>query len=207
MTKILIGPDCTPFYVHRSFLTHYSAFFKGVLSEMQNCATPSITLEDVSTSEFELLTHWVYSQSFTGKEFDSTDMARLWDLGGRLGMPRLQNAVMSVLLKIMQNVQGEPRESFIRYFCQEESDTKLKKLTLQALASASLHNLEQLAEHCPRQLLVDVMLKLKGISFYNTPPQTRPNLNNISAFMVPVDGIEGIGALENVGVKQEGGAA
>jgi len=202
MAKIVVGDDKIPFYIHRSFLTHYSAFFKELFVRLHEEATPSITLENISSATFELLAHWIYSQGFSGKEFDSADMAKLWTVGGKLEMPCLQNAVMEVLLKIMQTVPNEPRDSFLRYVFENSANTKLRKLTVHALAAAPPEMMKHVAEFCPRDVLIDILLQVQHIDNNNTPVAWRPKILGIETYLIRVDGVERNGAEGNIDLKK-----
>jgi len=203
MAKIIVGDDKIPFYIHQSFLTHYSAFFKESFVRLHEETTPSITLENISSATFELLTHWVYSQSFSGKEFDSADMAKLWTVGGKLEMPSLQDAVMEVLLKIRQTVSNEPKDSFLRYVFENSANTKLRKLTVHALAAAPPEMMKHIAEFCPRDVLIDVLLRVQHIDNNNTPVAWRPKIVGIETYLIRVVGVGRNGAEGNVDLKKE----
>ncbi len=67
MVTVKVGPEGIPFYFHRGFLCHYSAYFKAVLQgPFREADEGVIDLPDEDVKIIELFARWIYFNKFRG---------------------------------------------------------------------------------------------------------------------------------------------
>lgn len=100
------------FIVHKDFACHYSPVFKAAFhSQLIEGVTQTYILQDTTPAAIRLLVHWLYTQKvhLPVAEEDREDvsdrdrsiwLAELWVLGDKLLVPRLQNEVLSSMLRL-----------------------------------------------------------------------------------------------------------
>ncbi|KAG4424720.1 hypothetical protein IFR04_002068 [Cadophora malorum] len=122
----LIGPEPNPtkFVVHREFACYHSKVLNAAFnSNFIEGQTQTYQLEDTTPGTFKLLVQWLYTQKLKISQLtcpeqfgglaekvdrdadvcwyeEDMNLARLWVLADRLGMPKLQNNVMFIIVGI-----------------------------------------------------------------------------------------------------------
>lgn len=100
LVTLEIGLEKTKFVVHKEFVCHHPPVFKAAFnSDFTEGQTQTYTLEEPDETTGRLLVHWIYSQNldidWELAEFDKyIALPKLWVLGDKLLMPRLQNQVL-----------------------------------------------------------------------------------------------------------------
>jgi hypothetical protein len=157
--------ESTTFTVHKEVACYHSkvlnAAFNGQFAEGQ---TQSYRLEDTTEHAFRLLMQWMYSQKLVisaqrnpvsedlgiwGKE--SHDLAMLWVLADKLGMPSLQNVALKAIDEISNKYQLIATHTFFYIENNTAADSPLRRYTVANCASY-LHEEFATAE-IPYQLL------------------------------------------------------
>lgn len=97
-------------------------------------------LEDVDADLFGILVNWCYTQKIEHMERDITllDLGKLWTLGDRFFMPKLQNCAMSAIAAGRKNLKGDsdetrykPYQEFMEYaYCTPGQGTLLKRASM-----------------------------------------------------------------------------
>jgi hypothetical protein len=111
IVTLLIGPEHTPYYLHRDFLMHHSGYFKKALAgPWKEAEERVVTLSDVDVEPFDVLVHFLYTSSIPKDtaEWVKISKAKRWKievielkvlvLADRFLMPELLQAVNNDLV-------------------------------------------------------------------------------------------------------------
>jgi len=138
--------------------------------------TQSIRLDDVEPRVFGLLVDWVHSQ-YLRDECGATlmELARLWTLGERFIMPRLQNAAMKDLCWALAMAKSEDILEYANYVYEISAieDTMLKRVAVGRVAFRELKEVEGLLEGIPKEMHIQVT-KALYIRFENLQRNANP---------------------------------
>lgn len=164
----VVGQSGQKFMVHKSYAVAYSQFlraaFNGKFVEGQ---TQTMTLEDVEIETFGLFVHWLYFQKVEMGSFVRIQaLARLWVLAGRCLISRLQNEVMSVLVRYLQGPFWFHRSTILYSFAvyaYDSNNNELKMLAIDALGRVDAESdvLQKFWATFRQDILLDTMIVLK----------------------------------------------
>jgi hypothetical protein len=155
------------FIVHKDFICFYSPYFKAALnSTFQEGVEHSVDLEDVEPTTFSLFINWVYRQRIVEPDEAPLDLKGailLWLLADRLLATSLQNAAIELLDKAFVDV---PWFTFIEtnlVYDNTVVGSPLRKYLVARIVKSS----QRLGIHSPKELLVDIVERLKPGHSYN----------------------------------------
>jgi hypothetical protein len=117
-----IQPQNHNLHIHKDFICYYSPFFDAAFNgNFQEGQTQTMKFDDVDVTAFGVLSDWFYTQKITDSEDklpDLTTLGRVWILGDRFLIPKLQNMAMDMICDKLY--KGEP----IGKFCKDASQFK-----------------------------------------------------------------------------------
>ena len=118
-----------------------------------------MTLTDVEIQPFGLLIHWMYQQEIEGgKDGDIVQLAKLWLLGERFLIPKLQNEAMDLLYELTEPISPVQMMQLIALVYETKVDFPLRRLVLQRFTRLPPNNLQQWFEFFPEGMLADVAM-------------------------------------------------
>jgi len=174
MVTIIVGADAIkkPIAVHKSFIMSYSPFFKAAFDgPFEEGTTQTMRLEDVETEPFELFVQWLYSQDplVDCRDLElclvAPNLAKLWILGQRFLIPKLQNQVMDILAfctAIMTSKHlGHLRELLDLCYAGPLEDSLLKEMIVEEIAWKDRDFLKKLVPHLLHLMVVDIITKVR----------------------------------------------
>ncbi|KAL8669248.1 MAG: hypothetical protein Q9168_006148 [Polycauliona sp. 1 TL-2023] len=101
VVAVLVGPEKTPFYIHKGLLCSKSAFFRAAFEgSFREASEKQIYLEEENPEVFQHYAAWIYSpqlESFGGATMTGLDMdgyCRLYLLAEKLSTDALQNMAL-----------------------------------------------------------------------------------------------------------------
>lgn len=103
------------FGIHRSFLVHYSSFFRSAFSSPK---TTKLELEDIDSDVFARFVHWLYYQSIgdIGNSPNSLiELFKLWALAEKFKVIRLQDSAMDILCDLLVETVDEPGCEYLEW--------------------------------------------------------------------------------------------
>jgi BTB/POZ domain len=160
----------------------FNKAFNGVFLEGE---TQTMTLEDVDASVFGLLVSWLYTGDIATRESRQHDnsfklyqkpiqLAKLWILGERFLMPRLQNRVVDEIfiaidvmfdVKIYKSIENETPAELVKSFVQfaySAGSPTLQRLAVSILGHRCPEKIfMQLIDGLPKEAWLDVAKVLK----------------------------------------------
>ncbi|PVH85698.1 hypothetical protein DL98DRAFT_650671 [Cadophora sp. DSE1049] len=177
--------DIMKFIVHKEFACYHSSVVRAAFSSnFVDGQTQTYRIEDTSAGAFRLLVQWLYTQRlkivqwsdsgvFDGLAEEAEEdkacnggdahllekdmnLVRLWVLADRLGIPKLQNDVMAVIINIGKNAYQPQWETF-RYIYESTAEgSPLRALaTRQCVIDVLPHTLVKNPSAFPHQLPLD----------------------------------------------------
>jgi hypothetical protein len=127
-----------------------------------------MNLSDISSEDFGTFVHWLYFQKIeldgTSLDVNILPLARLWVLGGRFRVAKLQNKVMDKLRVLVEGVEGGTLKGFLNFCYAGKERAELRKLAADRMAwTTTLKGLEAwiFRGHLPDGMLIDIVLALK----------------------------------------------
>jgi hypothetical protein len=94
------------FIIHKEFICYYSPFFSAAFKGN----TQKMELNDVDPQVFGILANWLYSQEGADAEKKTPDLvacAKLWILGDRFLMRKLQNDTMKKIYAVLVSARAK----------------------------------------------------------------------------------------------------
>jgi hypothetical protein len=170
------GSEQKKFIIHKNFACHYSpmlkAAFTGSFLEGQ---TQSMVLEDVEEEIFALFVNWLYSQKVedAGEEIpDQDDLIRLWVLGQRLLVPKLQDQTIDALHKRSDEDWTAPTHMTKYIYDNTVEGSALRRWIVDqcTLVDPDCFVPEQI-EGFPREMLFELAAKFATIYRFATAPE------------------------------------
>jgi hypothetical protein len=159
---LTIGPESSAqkFVVHKSLISHFSPVFSAAFSSsFVEGKTQSMTLTDVETQPFGLLIHWMYQQEIEGgKGGDIVQLAKLWLLGERFLIPKLQNEAMELLYEMIEPISTPQMQELLTLVYETKVDFPLKKIVMQRFIRLPPGNLQQWFKFFPAGMLEDITM-------------------------------------------------
>ena len=106
MVTILVGPEKTPFHVHRTVLVEKIPYFRALLgTDWDNGQKDNIELDDVPVADFEVVMHWGYTERLPKSMMIKSRVdyrlpidADPYKAADRLMVARLQNAICNHII-------------------------------------------------------------------------------------------------------------
>jgi hypothetical protein len=103
-------------HIHKDFICYYSPFFDAAFNgNFKEGETHTIEFDDVDVTAFGVLSEWLYTQKLANLEGELPDLAtlgRIWILGDRFLIPKLQNMAMDAICDKLY--KGELTEKFCK---------------------------------------------------------------------------------------------
>jgi len=163
------GPDAMPFSFHQDRLFSCSSSFASAYKEHSNAnGATAMMLQDVEVPVFGLLFFWLYSESIpqrkVGEKEEHTlsqtpaQLAKLWVLAARFGIPKLQNTVIDAIFTAIEDIFHDVESLQLT----RENPGELMKCFVDFAYSTDLpilRNLavDRLAWACPRDFFYDMV--------------------------------------------------
>ena len=103
VVTVLVGPEKTPYKIHKGILTNSATFFAAAFQEdgFKEGLTHKMELLDVDSGAFYRFVLYCYTGIITNDEEEEPDdeleLMYLWIFGDFLGLPKLQDMVMRLL--------------------------------------------------------------------------------------------------------------
>jgi hypothetical protein len=110
-----VQPQNHNLHIHKDFICYYSPFFDAAFNgNFKEGQTQTMEFDDVDVTAFGILSGWLYTQNISdsGEWPDLTTLGRLWILGDRFLIPKLQNMAMDGILNRLY--KGEHIEKFCK---------------------------------------------------------------------------------------------
>lgn len=119
MASITVGPQNTPFNVHRALLTHHSPFFSAALDGgFAESHSQTVHLPDVEPKYFEHVILWLYTGCLEDKRFFFKDgkptyftLLDLYALADRLDVEGMRNALCDRIAALAEETNSVPTPS------------------------------------------------------------------------------------------------
>lgn len=203
------GAHKETFVVHKCLVDHYSSFFKTAFdSKFIEGETQSMTIEDIESSAFGLLVHWIYTQSLKQDQGNDSPsvvlLAKVWSLAERFIMPRLQNVAIDQFRLGLDRVADLiifERLATFAYGKDLAKDNPIRKLTVEKYAYGPFNTTPQssgfvpfprcrslqwpgVASSFPAEFFTDVM---KTLAEFHDRQLLLGEVSKASNFHVPVN--------------------
>ncbi|KAE9991893.1 hypothetical protein EG327_010680 [Venturia inaequalis] len=150
MSTILIGPEKTPYVVHRDLICSQSPFFTAALrGSFLESSTQSLELPDIDTKCFDHVILWLYQSrleplSYFFKDGKATyfTLLDLYATADQLDIEGLRNGVVDLVAELAEvtNSVPTPTDTWILYDGVRDS-AKLRELVLDLFAFKKTDNL------------------------------------------------------------------
>ncbi|KAL2072728.1 hypothetical protein VTL71DRAFT_12071 [Oculimacula yallundae] len=182
LVTFIVGPDgnTTEFIVHKEIVCHHSKVLNAAFnSEFVEGLTQTYRLNDFGEGTFKFAIQWMYSQKLNLLHKDAnhasdettmledrkqiSDLTELWVLADRIAMPNLQNAAIDALHSMCLAHKFLQSEDLLidkyQYIYQNTSyGSQLRKYILAPFIYRVVEPgfIENHAEDCPKEMLVDI---------------------------------------------------
>jgi hypothetical protein len=166
-----VQPQKHNLHIHKYYIYYYSPFFDAAFNRnFKEGQTQTMEFDDVDVTAFGVLSGWLYTQDISdseGKLPDLTTLGRVWILGDRFLIPKLQNMAMEAIL-----VKLNQRENIVK-FCKDASQftspgspliEAIVDLMVWAHATYFVQNLPLI----PSQIATKIALALKKLQAEDT---------------------------------------
>jgi hypothetical protein len=183
MVTVIVGKEQykRTFAVHKSLISHYSTFFKNAFtSVLVEGESQMMTLEDVDSSAFGLVIHWLYTQDLKGGAGDDAPsvflLAHIWSLAGRFNIPQLQNTTMENFQARLGSLDNWDRFLDVILYVYEDDkpkDSPLRKLAAQKMSYGMRERWTTEVDKFPSSFMADVMAIL--FDFHDKQPLSKLN--------------------------------
>ncbi|KAH7403733.1 hypothetical protein BKA64DRAFT_641698 [Cadophora sp. MPI-SDFR-AT-0126] len=104
------GKFVQDFVMHKSFLTHYSPFFRSAFNRpFFDRSNQSMKVENVSREVFGLVHHWIYLQQLPSLPLEAPsleNLAKVWLAAEHFKIPALQNHASYALCDRLSRSEG-----------------------------------------------------------------------------------------------------
>ncbi len=169
--------EAKEFVVHKDLICHYSPFFAGAFnSSFSEGQTQTMTFDDVHSVPFGVLVNWIYTQTIAneeGKKPHIQCLGMVWILADRFLMPKLQNAVMDILVEELVAGRQTFLQGFARTACDySNGDNMLAKVLVQTFVKRSITKAtcELVLPSLSEALKTSIILKMKDFIIENHWP-------------------------------------
>jgi hypothetical protein len=161
------GDELQTFQVYKSVLCRQSPFFAAAFEGgFAEGLTQSMTLEDVNEKEFGSFVDWLHSKelrSQTTQPLSAETMFKLWKLGDRFLVPRIQNEVMKILHAAAKRSHTDS-DFFKAMVSHCEGSPILQQFTSDALLCYEKHQLlETVLQVMKLDMTKELVDRLKGL--------------------------------------------
>lgn len=157
------NPLVYKFVLHKAFICYYSPFFSAAFNgKFEEGNTQKMELNDVDPKVFGILANWLYSQEVTDAEKKTPDLvtcAKLWILGDRFLMRKLQNDAMRQIYGVLSSVRGK-KVPAIEFggFCRIAANTKPEDNPLVKIAVSMLSSTKKIFDNCADEIPYSILL-------------------------------------------------
>jgi hypothetical protein len=164
------NPQDQKFIIHKDFICYYSPFFSAAFNgKFEEGRTQTMDLYDVDPHVFGILVDWIYSQEVTDFKKERSYLvtcAKLWILGDRFLMRKLQNDASRQIHARLMSVKGlKKEEAGFGEFCRivaelENKDNPLLRMAIR-LMSSSKKVFDRWVDEAPRSILLSASKNLR----------------------------------------------
>ncbi|KAL8650460.1 MAG: hypothetical protein Q9226_005132 [Calogaya cf. arnoldii] len=105
VVTVLVGPEETPFHIHKGLLCSKSVFFRAAFQgSFKEATEKKIRLKDEKPEVFQYYATWIYTQSsvpdWTYLHINANLCCRLYVLSDKLGSEEFQNIIIDMIHKL-----------------------------------------------------------------------------------------------------------
>jgi hypothetical protein len=168
----VLTPEVHKFVIHKEFICFHSPFFSAAFKgNFEEGRTQTMKLDDVDPDVFAILVNWIYYRIINNAEKKTPDLvtcAKLWVLGDRFLMRKLQNDTMSQIWDVLNSARGAvggfTELTEFGEFCRIAAETKpednpLIKIAINVL-STSKRFFYKWADEIPYSILLPIAKNL-----------------------------------------------
>ncbi|KAI9715727.1 MAG: hypothetical protein M1828_000742 [Chrysothrix sp. TS-e1954] len=135
-TEVNVGPGLESFYIHKELLCYFSDFFvKALEGSFREATSNNIDLEEDNVEVFRIFNLWLYSGIVAFEEACLNNLCGLWIFASKYGIPRLQDSVMTTIIRHFDKTLCNTRPDMISFvFSNTVPSDRLRRLLLYTLA-------------------------------------------------------------------------
>jgi hypothetical protein len=166
-----VQPQNHNLLIHKDYICYYSPFFDAAFNgNFQEGQTQTIEFHDVDVTAFGVLSDWLYTQKITDSEDklpDLTTLGRVWILGDRFLIPKLQNMAMDAICDKLYT--GELTEKFCKDISQFISaGSPLIEAVVDIMVWANPVYFDAIFPHIPSPIAAKIAQALKKVQTLET---------------------------------------
>ncbi|KAF2664377.1 hypothetical protein BT63DRAFT_460677 [Microthyrium microscopicum] len=148
--RVLVGPQSTPFLMHKELLCTHSPFFAAALNgSFAEATSQTVTLADVEPKHFEHVVLWFYTQRLENTEYFYKDgkptyfaLLDIYSLADRLTIEGMRNAIVDRMAELAERTNSvpTPSDTYILYETIRDN-APIRRLILDLFAFKKTDNL------------------------------------------------------------------